>query len=92
MPRISDYPKTIAISRHWKSVGPFVIARTCQTSTFRHKVGQGNNTVRLRSTHSSLLATMAPITLPGYGEIEPLSAQAEVLVKSDDPEHVSTGR
>ncbi|BEI82088.1 hypothetical protein CcaverHIS002_0212480 [Cutaneotrichosporon cavernicola] len=30
---------------------------------------------------------MAPITLPGYGDVEPLSPAAEALVKSDDPEH-----
>lgn len=34
---------------------------------------------------------MAPVTIPGYGEIEPLSSAAEALVKSEDPEHVSTG-
>lgn len=31
---------------------------------------------------------MAAINVPGYGDIVPLSPEAEVLVKSDDPEHV----
>lgn len=41
------------------------------------------------STSPARTDTMAPITLPEYGSIEPLSEQAEVLVQSEDPEHVS---
>jgi len=32
---------------------------------------------------------MAAINIPGYGDIVPLSKDAEKLVQSDDPEHVS---
>jgi hypothetical protein len=32
---------------------------------------------------------MAAINIPGYGDIVPLSADAEKLVQSEDPEHVS---
>lgn len=34
---------------------------------------------------------MAAINVPEYGDIVPLSEGAEVLVRSDDPEHVSFG-